>query len=53
MAKKRGPKEETLKIEGMSWQDAIAHALKKPRPSDGWPKDTPAKPAIEAASKKK
>ena len=34
---KRGPKPETLKIEG-DWEDAVGKALKKPRPKEGWPK---------------
>ena len=33
---KRGRKPETVKIEG-DWEDAVANALKKPRPSEGWP----------------
>lgn len=33
---KRGPKEERVKING-DWKDAVSEALKKPRPSDGWP----------------
>ncbi|MCH7547229.1 MAG: hypothetical protein IID30_12585 [Planctomycetes bacterium] len=35
--KKRGPKPETLKAEGVDWEDAIAHALKKKKPEEGWP----------------
>ena len=34
---KRGPKPETLKIEG-PWQKAVGKALKKKRPEKGWPK---------------
>lgn len=37
--KKRGPKPDTLKIEG-SWQGAVNKALKKKRPKEGWPKNT-------------
>jgi hypothetical protein len=36
-AKKRGPKEERLKIEG-DWKDAMKQALAKKRPPSGWPK---------------
>jgi hypothetical protein len=35
---KRGPKPDTLKIEG-SWQKAVGKALKKKRPENGWPKN--------------
>jgi len=34
---KRGPKPETVKIEG-AWEDAVKTALEKKRPDDGWPK---------------
>jgi hypothetical protein len=34
---KRGPKPETLKIEG-DWRDAIKKSLAKKRPASGWPK---------------
>jgi hypothetical protein len=34
---KRGPKPETLKIEG-KWQDAVKKSLSKKKPADGWPK---------------
>jgi hypothetical protein len=37
--KKRGPKPETLKIEG-DWKDAVGHALKRGKP----PKAKPSKP---------
>jgi hypothetical protein len=30
--KKRGPKPETLKVEG-SWKDAVKHALKRGKPA--------------------
>jgi hypothetical protein len=33
----RGPKPETLKIEG-KWQDAVKKSLSKKKPSEGWPK---------------
>lgn len=36
-AKKRGPKEERLIIEG-DWKDAMKRALQKKRPPSGWPK---------------
>lgn len=36
--KKRGPKEEVLKAEGVDWQEAMAHALRKSKPKEGWPK---------------
>ena len=39
---KRGPKPETVKIEG-DWESAIDKALAKKRPKDGWPKEKPAK----------
>lgn len=51
MPPKPGPKPDTLKIEGLSWQDAIRKALAKPRPQSGWPKPTKAAP--NQASKKK
>lgn len=35
-ARKRGPKEQAVTIEGQ-WKDAIKKALKKPKPKDGWP----------------
>lgn len=35
-SKKRGPKPETLKAEGVDWQDAIKHALEKEKPEE-WP----------------
>jgi len=31
-SKKRGPDPERVKIEGMDWTDAVAHALQKPMP---------------------
>lgn len=34
--KKRGPEAERVKIEG-NWKDAMAKALKKKRPTQGWP----------------
>jgi len=33
----RGPKPETLKIEG-KWQDAVRKSLAKKKPAEGWPK---------------
>ncbi len=33
---KRGPKPDTLKIDG-DWKKAITGALKKKRPAEGWP----------------
>ena len=35
---KRGPKPETVKIEG-DWETAIDKALAKKRPKEGWPKE--------------
>lgn len=34
--KKPGPEEDRLKIEG-DWEDAVAKAMGKPRPEQGWP----------------
>ena len=34
---KRGPKPDTLKIEG-NWQDAVKKSLRKKKPARGWPK---------------
>ncbi len=34
---KTGQKPETIKISG-DWEQAVDKALKKERPSDGWPK---------------
>ena len=34
--KKPGPEEDRLKIEG-DWEDAVAKAMGKPRPKEGWP----------------
>jgi hypothetical protein len=36
---KRGPKPDTLKIEG-DWKDAVKKSLEKKKPPTGWPKDT-------------
>jgi hypothetical protein len=33
---KRGPKADTVKIEG-SWEAAVGKALAKKRPKEGWP----------------
>lgn len=33
---KRGPKADTVKIEG-SWESAVGKALAKQRPKEGWP----------------
>ena len=35
--KVRGPKPETLKVEG-DWQQAMKKALGKKKPNEGWPK---------------
>jgi hypothetical protein len=35
--KKRGPKEERLKVKG-DWKEAMKKALQQKRPSSGWPK---------------
>jgi len=40
-SKRRGPKPDTLKIEG-DWKDAVKTALAKKKPPAGWPK--PPKP---------
>jgi len=34
---KRGPKPDTLKIQG-NWQDAMKRSLQKKKPPEGWPK---------------
>ncbi len=34
--KKRGRKPKALRADGVDWQDAMKHALKKPKPKDGW-----------------
>jgi hypothetical protein len=34
---KRGPKADTLKIEG-DWKDAMRRSLQKRKPPEGWPK---------------
>ena len=34
---KRGPKPDTLKIDG-NWQDAVKKSLEKKKPVGGWPK---------------
>jgi len=36
--KKRGPKPELYKIEGMSWEYAAKKLLQKKKPAGGWPK---------------
>ncbi len=41
--KKTGPPPKTVKIK-QPWEDAIADALKKKRPSDGWPDQPKPKP---------
>jgi len=35
---KRGPKADTLKIEG-NWKTAVKKSLTKKKPSTGWPKE--------------
>lgn len=35
---KRGPEADRVKID-MNWKDAMSKALKKPRPTGGFPKD--------------
>lgn len=43
--KTRGPKPEVLKLETpVDWKDAMKHALGKPKPKGGWPKDEKAPP---------
>jgi hypothetical protein len=34
---KRGPKPDTLKIEG-DWEQAMKKAIRKEKPEEGWPK---------------
>jgi hypothetical protein len=35
----RGPEPERLKITGVkNWEDAVGVAMRKPKPSGGWPK---------------
>ncbi len=36
MKKKRGPKEDYLKVDG-NWQEALKKAVKKKKPAEGWP----------------
>ena len=49
--KKRGPRPKVIRADGVSWQDAMKHALKKPKPAEGWPEDkTPPDPDAEKAS---
>jgi hypothetical protein len=35
---KPGPKAETLKIEGMGWEQAVKKSFQKKKPAGGWPK---------------
>lgn len=35
---KPGPTPDTLKIEGVAWEDAVKKSLGKPKPAGGWPK---------------
>lgn len=35
-ANRRGPKPDTIKIDG-DWQHAVNKALKKEKPKEGWP----------------
>ena len=36
-----GPEPERLRIEGYDdWTDAVREGLKKPRPKEGWPKES-------------
>lgn len=37
MRKKRGPVEDRLAIEGMTWKDAMGKAIRKPVPKGGVP----------------
>lgn len=34
----RGRKPKRLNTEGVDWKDALGHALKKPKPEEGWDK---------------
>ena len=33
-----GPKPDTLKIEGIGWEDAVKKSFTKKKPASGWPK---------------
>jgi len=35
--KQRGPKAETLVIEGIDWKEAVKRSFEKEKPSKGWP----------------
>lgn len=35
--KQRGPSPERLVIENMGWEEAARRAVRKPRPTTGWP----------------
>lgn len=37
--RKPGPKEETFKVEGMDWEEAMKRALQVKRPPEGWPEE--------------
>jgi len=39
--KKPGRKAEHLKAEGVSWDDALTHALSKPKPDKDWDQKKP------------
>lgn len=41
-APKRGPKADTLKLEG-DWKDAMKAALAKRTPEGGWPRSAPSR----------
>jgi hypothetical protein len=40
---KPGPKEETFKVEGMDWEEAVRRSFQVKKPPEGWP-DTVKKP---------
>lgn len=48
---KRGPKPETVKIEG-DWEEAVKTALDKKRPAEGWP-DSKEDPKSETSKQDK
>ena len=36
--KQPGPTPDRLKLDGVTWEDAVKKALEKKRPKEGWPK---------------
>lgn len=35
--RKPGPKEETFKVEGMDWEEAVRRSFQVKKPPEGWP----------------